>query len=59
MNHHPHPDHVTNLDTSLDDIIFLKELTCDFFLPLLRPCCSCRYVLRCSLARTNQRCSRR
>lgn len=47
-----------NLDTSLDDIIFLNELTWDFLLPALRPCCSCRYVLRCSLARTNQRCTR-
>lgn len=49
---------VEDLDTSLEDIVFLKELTDDLFLPAPRPCCSCRYVFRCSLAFTNHRCAK-
>lgn len=52
------PEQLDDLDTSLEDIVFLKEMTDDLFLPAPRPCCSCRYAFRCSLAFTNQRCSK-
>lgn len=49
---------LNHLETSLDDIIFRNELTWDLLRPPLRPCCSCRYVFRWSLARTSQRWTR-